>query len=197
MTDVEPDLRRDSTTQPARQPVRFNLQSLLWLTVVAALVLTCLIQSQKLRTARSALARNAWASSEVAIPKGKFRLMVNKIIDDDRDTKVCVIRIEANEEHYVSAGGQSSITTAANVGGMHWAEIQIFASYDSTTRRMTSLTRVKSGSGWAGGQAIYTLPPNAKPDEFVRITVKPGLYDLTQPVEIGSIEGKPVTVTVK
>jgi hypothetical protein len=194
--DDQSDLRGESGGQHARRPLRFSLQSLLWLTIVAALVLTCLLQSQKLRNAQIALARNAWASREVAVPSGNFRLLVNKIIDD-RDTKFYVIRFEANEEHYVSADGAMSITTAADDGRTHWAEIQILASYDSTLRRMTALRRVASGSGSAGGQAIYTLPPNAKPDEFVNITVKPGVYDLTQPVELGSIGGKPVNITVK
>src|SRR5437762_2202807 len=104
MTNDELDLRGDSSAERPRPPVRFSIQSLLWLTVVAALVLICYIQSQKLRNARSALARNAWAGSDVAIPTGKFRLLVNKIIEE-HDTKICVIRCETNEEHYVSAGG--------------------------------------------------------------------------------------------
>jgi hypothetical protein len=191
-----PDLRGEAHSERARWPLHFSIQSLLWLTIVAALVLTYFIQSQKLRNAQFTIARNAWAGSEVTIPPGKFRLLVNKIIDD-HDTKVCVIRFEANDEHYVAADGASSITTTADDGRTHWAEIQILASYDSTTRRMTTLTRVKSGGGWAGGQSIYTLPPDAKSDEFVNITVKPGVYDLTQPVEIGSIEGKPVILSVK
>ena len=89
------------------------------------------------------------------------------------------------------------MTTAADDGSTHWAEIQIVASYDSTPRRMTTHTRTTSGAGWAGGQSIYTLPPDAKPDEFVNITVESGVYDLTQPGEIGSIEGKPVILSVK
>jgi hypothetical protein len=194
--DDKSDLEGEAQTERAKWPLHFSIQSLLWLTIVAALVLTYFIQSQKLRKAQFALARNAWAGSEVTIPPGKFRLLVNKIIDD-RDTKVCVIRFEANDEHYVSADGASSITTPADDGLTHWAEIQILASYDSTLRRMTTLTRVKSGGGWAGGQSVYTLAPNAKADEFVNITVKPGVYDLTQPVEIGAIEGKPVRLTVK
>ena len=193
--DDKSDLRGEAHAERARRPLHFSIQSLLWLTIVAALVLTYFIQSQKLRNAQFALTRKAWAGSEVTIPSGKFRLLVNKIIDD-HDTKVCVIRFEANDEHYVAVDGASSITTRADDGRTHWAEIQILASYDSTLRRMTTLTRVKSG-GWAGGQSNYTLPPDAKPAEFVNITVKPGVYDLTQPVEIGFIEGKPVILTVK
>jgi hypothetical protein len=97
----------------------------------------------------------------------------------------------------VSADGASSITAPADDGHTHWAEIQIIASYDSTTRSMTTLTLVKSGAGSAGGRAIYKLPPDAKPDEFVSVTAAAGVYDLTQPVELGSIEGKPVRLTVK
>jgi hypothetical protein len=194
--DDDSSLRGEAHAERARLPRQFSIQSLLWLTIVAALVLTCFIQRQKLRNAQFALARNAWAGSEVAIPPGKYRLLVNKIIDD-HDIKVCVIRFEANDEHYVTADGASSTTTRADDGRTHWAEIQILASYDSTLRRMTTLTRVKSSGGWAGGQSIYTLPPDAKPDEFVKITVEPGIYDLAQPVEIGSIEGKPVILSVK
>jgi len=50
--------------------------------------------------------------------------------------------------------------------------------------------------GSAGGLAIYKLPPDAEPDGFVSITAKAGAYDLTQPVELGSIESKPVLLTV-
>lgn len=194
--DQQSDWRGESTAERVRRPLRFSLQSLLWLTIVLALLLTSLIQSQKLRNAELALARNAWASSEAAVPPGKFRLLVNKIIDG-RNTKIYVIRFEANEEHYVSADGASCITMPADDGRTHWAEIKILASYDSSARRMTSLTRVQSGSGSAGGQSIYTLPPSSNPDEFVAITVKPGVYDLTQPIELGSVEGKPVHITVK
>lgn len=192
----EPGLGGEAHAERPRLPLHFSIQSLLWLTIVAALVLACFIQSQKLRSAQRALARNAWASSEGTIPPGKFRLLVNKIIDD-RETKVCVIRFEANEKHYVAADGTSSITTSADDGRTHWAEIQILASYDSTLRRMTTLTRVKSGGGWAGGQSIYTLLPDAKPDKFVNIIVESGIYDLTQPVQISAIEDKPVILSVK
>ncbi len=186
----------DARAKRATRSLHFSIQSLLWLTIVAALALTCFIQSQKLRNAEIALARNAWAGRDVTVPTGKFRLLVNKIIDD-KNTKVCMIRFEANDEHYVAVDGALSLTTPADDGLTHWAEIQILASFDSTTRRMTTLTRVKSGIGWAGGESIYTLPPAAKPDEFVNITIEAGVYDLTQPVTIGSVEDKPIILSVK
>ena len=62
---------------------------------------------RQLRDARAALARNSWASGNAAIPAGKFRLLVNDLIDND-DMKVVVIRLEANEEHFVTADGAAA-----------------------------------------------------------------------------------------
>src|SRR5262245_27325649 len=105
------DTPEQSWNSSARPRWQFRIQSLLWLTVVIALALACLVQYRDLRRAERALARNSWASRETSIPVGKFRLMVNQIADD-RDLKVWVIRLEANGEHYITVGGQSSTTSA-------------------------------------------------------------------------------------
>jgi hypothetical protein len=163
---------------------------------VIALALAYFVQSQKLSTSQRALSRIAWAGGDVAIPAGKFRLLVNSIVDDP-DLIVCVIRFEANRECYVSADGQSSTTSPLKDSDVHWAEIKIVANYDATTRRFSLLTRVGSDIGYAGGKSVYSLRPEDKPEDFLKITVKPGLYDLKQAVEISREDGKPVMLTVK
>jgi hypothetical protein len=175
---------------------QFRIQSLLWLTLVVALALACFVQSRQLREAERALARNEWASRNTTIPAGKFRLLVNKMIDDV-DLQLYLIRLEANEQHYVSVGGSTTLTSLADNSDTHWTEIKIVATYDSTPRRLTLLTRTSSGHGWAGGKTIYTLRPDQKPEDVININVEPGLYDLKQAVEIGYEDGKPVTLSVK
>jgi hypothetical protein len=192
----EPDATSPSAMRANSPRWQFRVQSLLWLTVVVALALACFVQSRQLREAERALARNLWASRDTLIPAGKFRLLVNKMIDDD-DLKLYVIRFEANEQHYVTVGGTSTLTAPADHIDVHWAEVKIIATYDSTPRRLTSLTRTSTGHGWAGGKTIYTLPPGAKPEDFLKINIQPGLYDLKQAVEIGHEDGKPVMLTVK
>jgi hypothetical protein len=182
---------------PNRPRWQFRIQSLLWLTLVIALALACFIQSRQLRDAQLALARNSWASRDTLIPSGKFRLMVNRIADDS-DLKVFVIRFEANGRHFVSAGGQSSTTSPMTDDDVtHWAEITLVGNYDSTDRHYSLLTRVRSGVGYAGGKSVHTLRPQDKPEDFWKITVEPGLYDLNQSVEIYRENGKPVMLTVK
>ena len=147
------DYKGGLTVEPqaagAKRLFRFSMHSLLWLMVVAALSLTCFIQYRKLRQTEAALSRTAWAGSETFIPSGKFRLLVNRIIDD-HEIKMIVIRFETNDQKYLTVDGASSITALSIDGQTYWAETQILSSYDSSHRRMTTLTRVKSGAGWAG-----------------------------------------------
>jgi hypothetical protein len=186
-----------SNDPPAGQrSLQFGIRSLLWLTAVVALLLICLLMSQRLRRAEQALARTAWATSDVSIPPGKFRLLADTIVDDS-DLKVLVVRFEAGRECYVSVDGQSSITTQMPDNDTHYAEITIVGNYDQTPGRFTLLTRVGSGGGYAGGKSIRTLRPATAPADLLNITVQPGLYDLSQPVEIYRDEGKPVMLTVK
>ena len=188
-------IANDSSPAP-RQSLRFGLRSLLWLTVVIALGLCCVLQRRELSRTQLALALTAWATSDVSIPAGKFRLMVNRIVDDN-DLKVCVIRFEANRECYVSVGGQSSITSPMEDSEIHWAEIKLFGNYDAMDRHFSLLTRVGSGTGYAGGKSVHTLRPDDKPEDFLNITVKPELYDLNKAVEVYREDGKPVMLTVK
>jgi hypothetical protein len=177
--------------------MRFSLRSLFWLAIVIALALTCFVQTKRLRDAEAALARNSWAIGNAPIPSGKFRLLVNDLIDTD-DMKVTVIRFEANEEHFVTADGAGCLTSAVDDGGMHWAEIRVVASYDSMAKHLTTLTQVKSGSGTAGGRTVYPLREDRTPKEFMTLNVKPGIYDLKQVVELyRNPEGSLGTLTVK
>jgi hypothetical protein len=175
---------------------QFGIRSLLWLTVVVALILACVRLSQRLQQTQQALARTAWAASDVSIPAGKFRLMVNKILDD-QGLKVCVVRFEANRECYVSVGGQSCMTSPMENGETHWAEIKVVGNFDKMDRHFTLLTRVGSAVGHAGGKSTYPLAENANVEQFLSITVEPGMYDLNEPIEIYREDRKPVVLTVK
>jgi hypothetical protein len=159
----------------------------LWLIVVLALALSCLVQSWRLRDAEVALARNSWAYGNEPIPAGKFRMLVNRLIDND-DMKVIVIRFEANEEHFVTADGAGCRTSPSADGATHWAEIRVVASFDSMANHLTTLTQVKSDAGTAGGRTIYPIRNGQDPKGFMAIDVKLGVYDLKQSVEL---YGKP------
>jgi hypothetical protein len=159
------------------------LRSLFWLAIVIALALSCFVQSRRLRDAEAALARNSWAIGNAAIPAGKFRLLVNDLIDND-DIKVVVIRFEANEEHFVTVDGAGCLTSPNEDGVVHWAEIRVVANYDSLARHLTKLTQVTSDSGTAGGRTIYPLRKEQNSTDFMSVNVKPGIYDLKEAVKL-------------
>jgi hypothetical protein len=173
----------EHTTPGIKLPLRFSLRSLFWLAIVIALALSCFVQTRRLRDAEAALARNSWAIGNAAIPPGKFRLLVNDLIDND-DVKVVVIRFEANEQHFITADGGGCLTSPNEDAAVHWAEIRVVASYDSLARHLTTLTQVKSESGTAGGRTIYPLRKEQNPKDFMAVNVKPGIYDLKQAVEL-------------
>jgi hypothetical protein len=178
-----------SDTKPQPRPVslRFSLKSILWLIVVFALAMSCLVQTWRVRDAEVALARHSWAYGNEHIPAVTFRLLVNRLFDND-DMKVVVIRFEAIEEHFVTADGAGCRTAPSEDGPTHWAEIRVVASFDSMANHLTTLTQVKSESGTAGGRIIYPLRQDQDPKGFMAIDVKPGVYDLKQSVEL---YGKP------
>ena len=132
------------------------MRSLFWLAIVIALALSCFVLTQRLRDADAVIARTSWAIGNAAIPAGKFRLLVNDLIDND-DIKVVVIRFEANEQHFITADGAGCLASPTEDGAVHWAEIRVVASYDSLARHLTKLTQVKSESGTVGGRSIYPL----------------------------------------
>ena len=79
----------------------------------------------------------------------------------------------------------------------HWAEIKLLGNFDSMDRHFSLLTRVGSGTGYAGGKSTHTLSPKDKPEDSLNFTVEPGLYELNQAVEVYREDGKPVMLTVK
>jgi hypothetical protein len=182
---------------PVRKPLfRFSLGSLFWLAIVVALALSCFDQMQRLRDAEAVIARNSWATDNAAIPSGKFRLLVNNVIDDD-DMKVVIIRFEANEQHSITADGAGCGTSPIDDSAVHWAEIRVVASYDSIARHLTTVTQLKAESATAGGRTIYPLRKEQDPKEFMAVTVKPGIYDLKQVVELYRKPDGVGTLTVK
>jgi hypothetical protein len=185
-----------STTLWSRLPLRFGLRSLFWLAIAIALALTCFVQTKRLWDAEAALARNSWAIGNATIPPGKFRLLVNELIDTE-DMKVTVIRFEANEEHFITADGAGCLSSKMEGGGIHWAEIRVVASYDSLAKHLTTLTQVKSASGTAGGRTIYPLRKDPTPEDFMTIEVKPGIYDLKHSFELYRKPNGVGTLTVK
>jgi hypothetical protein len=168
--------------QTLRRPP-FTLRALLGLTVIVALALCCVILTRQLRETEAVLARNAWAADSGAIPPGKFRLLINRVVDAE-DVQVVVMRFEANEEHFVTADGQGSTTTPNEDGELHWCEIRIVTCYDSTSNRLIALTQVRSASGSAGGSSNYPLKPGHSGEGFTLFDVKPGLYDLNQTIDL-------------
>jgi hypothetical protein len=186
----------DVTTRRTTLPLRFSLGSLFWLAIVIALALSCFVQSRRLRDANAVIARNSWANGSALIPPGKFRLLVNDLIDND-DMKVVVIRFEANEQHFITADGAGCLTSPSETGAAHWAEIRVVASYDSLAKHLTTLTQVKSESGTAGGRTIYPLRNERNPKELMGVNVKPGIYDLKQVIELYRKPDGVGTLTVK
>ena len=71
------------------------------------------------------------------------------------------------------------------------------ASYDSMANHLATLTQVKSTSGTAGGRTIYPLRKEQDPKEFMAVSVKPGIYDLKQAVELYRKPDGVGTLTVK
>jgi hypothetical protein len=186
----------DQTTRRIKLPLRFSLRSLFWLAIVIALLLSCFVQTRRLRDAEAVIARNSWAIGDAVIPSGKFRLLVNDLIDSD-DMKVVVIRFEANEQHFITADGAGCVTTPNETGAAHWAEIRVVATYDSLAKHLTTLTQVKSESATAGGRTIYPLRNEQNPKEFMAVNVKPGIYDLGQVIELYRKPDGVGTLTVK
>jgi hypothetical protein len=181
---------------PRRSFWRFSLRDILWLVVVLAVTLSCWVQTRRLRDAEVALARNSWAYGNDPIPAGRFRLLVNRLIDNE-DIKVVVIRFEANEEHFVTVDGAGTRTSPNEDGTTHWSEVRVVAAFDSMANHLITLTQAKSDAGTAGGRTIYPLRQGQSPKDFMAINVKPGLYELQQAVELFKKPEGIVTLTVK
>jgi len=186
----------NGSLRPSRFFWRFSLRDLLWLVVVLAITLSCWVQTCRLRDAKVALARNTWAYGNNPIPAGKFRLLVNRLIDDD-NIKVVVIRFEANEEHFITVDGAGTRTSPNEDGTTHWAEVRVVAAFDSLANHLITLTQAKSDVGTAGGRTIYPLRQGQSPKDFMAINVKPGLYELQQAVELFKQPDGIGTLTVK
>jgi hypothetical protein len=182
-------------TWPKSWSFRFGTRSVFVLMLIVALALSCIIEWRKLRDAERALTRNAWAHQAVYIPAGKFRLMVNEIMDD-KDAKVFVLRFEANEQHYVSCNG-SACLVESDADGVYWAEIRLVSTYDSMARHVTVISQVKSGAGAAAGRTIYPLAADVDGGKFVAFRAEPGIYDLNEAVQLGRVNDKPLILNVR
>ena len=136
------------------------------------------------------------------IPSDGFRLTVQDIVTDTDmrvaqlvivSSSVATITTDADLSHQSmllpeSASGRGSVSLVASrvaPSGQPWAYFH-------------TLIRVQTANGGlAGGPAFEALPIATELSGFFTVTAKSGDYSFDTPVEIATLRGKPVTLTLK
>jgi hypothetical protein len=146
---------------------------------------------------------SAGCHREAAIPSDTFRLTVEKVITD-QNVAVSLLKIHVWHNASISVGsGQShcivnlanSPEDAARDGQVAFSASRITRPGDDSAYIQT-LIRTESLSGFAGGPSINPVPAATTLDSFISISATSGDYKLDTPLEIGRMDGKPVTLVV-
>jgi len=136
------------------------------------------------------------------VPANGFRLTVQEIIADSdvrvtqlaiRSAAPGVISIDAEKRshHMVSLpadpAGSGSVTLMASR----------VAPSDQPWAYMQTLIRTKANGESGGATSLEALPHDTLLADFFTVTAKSGDYSFDTPVEVATLRGKPVTLTLK
>jgi hypothetical protein len=143
---------------------------------------------------------------EAAVPSGSFHLSVESIIAVD-DLKVSVIKyhlphdanVYVDSEH---SHGSVSMQDAPTPNKVGQRDGQVILSASRVARvgddfaSIQTLIRLETDHGSAGGPYVSYVPAATNFDAYFSVSATTGDYKLDTPVEIGRLDGKPVTLLV-
>jgi hypothetical protein len=146
---------------------------------------------------------SAGCHREAAISGDSFRLTVERVITD-HDIVVSLLKIHVLHNASISVGSEHShcIVNLANSPEDAARDGQVALSGSRITRRgddsayIQTLIRTESSAGSAGGASINPVPAATTLDSFFSVSATSGDYKLDTPVEIGRLDGKPITLVV-
>ena len=151
-----------------------------------------------------------------APPPGNFKLVVDDILKDDNYRLATLkvfseqpgwLRLGLGDVHRNGSYGELLVSTKDKLRESQGIFIvsRLADSRSSSAQVQTSL-QVKAtggdgdmlvqGSFQAGGTTIYTIPKGTRLENFATMTASNGIYPLDVPLEIGRINGQPVTLQV-
>jgi hypothetical protein len=135
------------------------------------------------------------------VPANGFHLSVQEIVADDsvrvsqlaiRSSAAGTISVDVEGSHQSasldeSTAGKGSVTLMAS----------LVAPSGQPSAYIQSLIRIQTGGVTTGGPAMDALPKDTRLSGFFAITAKTGNYPFDTPVEIATLRGKPVVLTLK
>ena len=139
-----------------------------------------------------------------AVPSGSFRLTVERVItDQNMIVSLLKIHVWHNASISVSGAGSHCIVNLANSpedtardGQVALTASRIITRQGDDSAYIQTLIRTESASGFAGGPSINPVPAATTLDSFFSVSATSGDYKLDTPIEIGRLDGKPVTLVV-
>jgi len=152
--------------------------------------------------------------STVAPAAGTFQLVVDDLVKDGRfrvaslkviSPQPATLSVETAGSH---AGGDLLISSADKLrAGQILVTASRVAGQDLTNALIQASLQVKLEGGDGGmlihgsfqseiAPGVYEVSPETKLDDFLSLTAREGTYPLHIPLEIGRLDGKPITLTV-
>jgi len=147
---------------------------------------------------------SAGCHHEAAIPSDSFRLTVDRVITD-QNVVVSLLKIHVWHNASISVGSEhshcivnlaNSPEDAARDGQVALSASRIITRQGDDTAYIQTFIRTESSAGSAGGPSINPVPAATTLDSFFSVSATSGDYKLDTPVEIGRLDGKPVTLVV-
>ena len=142
---------------------------------------------------------------EAAIPSDSFHLSVQSIITEG-DLKVSLIKFHLPHSASISvdsAHSHSSVSMQdAPQGAVGQRDGQVILSASRVAHvgdafaNIQTLIRLESDHGSAGSPSVSYVPAATNLDAYFSVSATSGDYKLDTPVEIGRLDGKPVTLLV-
>ena len=150
---------------------------------------------------------SAGCQREAAIPSDSFRLTVEREINSS-DFVVSLLKIHVPHNASISVASEFShcMTTLADSptdtdaprdGQVALAASRIAQKGDTFAYIQIFIgAKARGSSGYTGGTAGNSVPAATTLDAYFSISATSGDYKLDTPVEIGRLDGKPVTLVV-
>ncbi len=142
---------------------------------------------------------------EATIPSDSFRLTVERVITD-RDIVVSLLKIHVRHNASISLSSEFShcMTTLADSPTDAPRDGQVALTASRITRQGDDFAYIQTfvgakpngGSGFTGGTAVNPVPVTTTLGAYFSVSATSGDYKLDTPVEIGKLNGKPVTLVV-
>ena len=143
---------------------------------------------------------------EAAVPSDSFHLSVQSIITVG-DLKVSLIKyhlphdasVYVDSEHSHGSVSMQDAPAPSKVGqrdGQVILSASRVAGVGAAFASIQTLIRLETDHGSAGGPSVSYVPAATNLDAYFSVTATTGDYKLDSPVEIGRLDGKPVTLLV-